>query len=211
MSLKSGELLHKRIIEAGLSQRKVAEKMGLRPETVHRHVNNKTNLSIRDAKRYAKILNCPPESLIFDPEPMPVIGEFSDEDRHVKLYPPNVFKSITWRVSPPIQWRAIKRVSKHEWLNDCYFIVDRTSMINHAIDQETLAKLSLVCNLNGETSIAVPYPKPNNKFTLRHILFGKSQINEKQLIQDDVELLWACPIILTTFVLKDSGSGEELS
>ena len=62
---------------AGMSGVQIAEQMGLRPETVSRHLNGKQNISIEDAIKYAKILGCSPEEILFQRSMCPIIGSLS--------------------------------------------------------------------------------------------------------------------------------------
>ena len=64
---------------SGLSGVQIAEQMGMRPETVSRHLNGKQNISIEDATRYAKILGCTPEDILFQRSMCPIIGELSND------------------------------------------------------------------------------------------------------------------------------------
>ena len=60
---------------AGLSGVQIAEQMGLRPETVSRHLNGKQNISIEDAMRYAKILGCTAEEILFQRSLCPIMRQ----------------------------------------------------------------------------------------------------------------------------------------
>ena len=48
------------IKSTGLSHAEVAEKKGIAPESLSRHISSKTQFTIKDAKDYAQILNIDP-------------------------------------------------------------------------------------------------------------------------------------------------------
>jgi len=219
----AGELLLQRITEAGLTQTEVANKRGIRKETVHRHVNNKTSMNVSDAIAYGKILGCPPETLLFEAKPMIVMGESSGKDLDINLYPPNKIKTISWRTTPPTSWRAIKRTSNFSWLDNTFFIVDIKAMLDFEIDQLSIGKLSVVCTSENKARIAVPYKQSNNKFSLQYVNYGQVNIDdyeERQIAANelpdskglvkDVTLRWCIPIVLTAFNLDAVGTGEEI-
>jgi hypothetical protein len=58
----------------GLSNIDLAEKLHKRPESISRHMNGKTQISVEDAELYGKILNIPPAILLFPPDPVKIKG-----------------------------------------------------------------------------------------------------------------------------------------
>jgi len=62
------------IKRAGLTQARVAEMVGYRPESVNRHCNGRSAFSVNDAITYAGILECLPEQLLFEKKPAECIG-----------------------------------------------------------------------------------------------------------------------------------------
>tara|TARA_S200002703_G_scaffold148836_1_gene145888 strand:+ start:250 stop:1032 length:783 start_codon:yes stop_codon:yes gene_type:complete len=57
-----------------LNKRQVAELKGIKPPTVSRHISGEIGISLGDAEEYAKILNCTPQHIFFQFEPVPVLG-----------------------------------------------------------------------------------------------------------------------------------------
>lgn len=60
--------------QRGISGQELAEKRGVRPETVSRHMNDRTEMSMHDYTEYAQLLDVDVATLIVEPIPMPVFG-----------------------------------------------------------------------------------------------------------------------------------------
>jgi hypothetical protein len=58
----------------GLTNIELAEQLEKRPESISRHMNGKTQISIEDAEMYGKLLNIPPAILLFPPDPVQIMG-----------------------------------------------------------------------------------------------------------------------------------------
>ena len=64
------------------SNKTIAAKKGVTPETVSRHVHSKIDMSMGDINDYAKILGCTEFDILFKNPPIPVMGcvhAYSDE------------------------------------------------------------------------------------------------------------------------------------
>ena len=55
-----------------IDQKKLAAELGVAEETVSRHLNGKTSMSIDQAKEYERILGVTAESLLINPEPLTI-------------------------------------------------------------------------------------------------------------------------------------------
>jgi plasmid maintenance system antidote protein VapI len=51
-----GHILRVAMVDAGLNQRELADKVGLTLQTVNRHINDKTPVSVPQLVRYAEVL-----------------------------------------------------------------------------------------------------------------------------------------------------------
>jgi plasmid maintenance system antidote protein VapI len=51
-----GHILRVAMVDAGLNQRELADKVGLTLQTVNRHINNKTDVSVPQLVRYGEVL-----------------------------------------------------------------------------------------------------------------------------------------------------------
>lgn len=58
----------------GITNLELATQLDKRPESISRHMNSKTQISIEDAAMYGKILDIPPAILLFPPDPVKIKG-----------------------------------------------------------------------------------------------------------------------------------------
>jgi len=62
------------IARSGMSKKEVAALKGITPETLSRQVHGKIQMTLADAERYSKILDCSPQDVLFALPPVPIIG-----------------------------------------------------------------------------------------------------------------------------------------
>lgn len=62
------------IARSGMSKREVAALKGITPETLSRQIHGKIQMTLQDAERYGKILDCSPQDVLFALPPVPIIG-----------------------------------------------------------------------------------------------------------------------------------------
>ena len=62
------------IARSGMSKREVAALKGVTPETLSRQIHGKIQLTLQDAERYSKILDCSPQDIMFATPPVPIVG-----------------------------------------------------------------------------------------------------------------------------------------
>jgi DNA-binding Xre family transcriptional regulator len=62
------------IARSGMSKREVAALKGITPETLSRQIHGKIQMTLQDAERYAKILDCTPQDVLFVLPPVPIVG-----------------------------------------------------------------------------------------------------------------------------------------
>ena len=63
------------IQRSGYTNKEIAQKRGVTPETLSRHIHGHINMSIHDIEAYAEILKVSPQSILFSEAPIPIIGE----------------------------------------------------------------------------------------------------------------------------------------
>lgn len=62
------------IARSGMSKKEVAALKGITPETLSRQIHGKIQMTLADAERYGKILDCSPQDVLFALPPVPIIG-----------------------------------------------------------------------------------------------------------------------------------------
>lgn len=62
------------IARSGMSKREVAALKGVTPETLSRQIHGKIQMTLQDADRYAKILDCTAQDVMFATPPVPIVG-----------------------------------------------------------------------------------------------------------------------------------------
>ena len=203
---------------ASLSGVQIAEQMGLRPETVSRHLNGKQNISIEDAMRYAKILGCTAEEILFQRSLCPIIGELAptgmfthygqNESKINYLAGPISFQSFHGAYSCP-GWFAKKKTA--------IAVIDTRPIDKRYIHNQTVGQISLNCIKNfqdGKDVTVLGYPFENSDFktyTIRRIINMVDAVQERDrkkpvkyplLDKDflpDCELLWSVPVSMMIY------------
>ena len=203
---------------ASLSGVQIAEQMGLRPETVSRHLNGKQNISIEDAMRYAKILGCTAEEILFQRSLCPIIGEMAttgifthygqNESKINYLAGPISFQSFHGAYSCP-GWFAKKKTA--------IAVIDTRPIDKRYIHNQTVGQISLNCIKNfqdGKDVTVLGYPFENSDFktyTIRRIINMVDAVQERDrkkpvkyplLDKDflpDCELVWSVPVLMMIY------------
>lgn len=199
---------------AGLSGVQIAEQMGLRPETVSRHLNGKQNISIEDAMRYAKILGCTAEEILFQRSLCPIIGELEtsgifthygqNESKINYLAGPFSFQSYHGAYSCP-GWFTKKKTA--------IAIIDTRPIDKRFVHNQSVGQISLNCikgiGDGGKDLTVLGYPFENSDFsthTVRRIINmvdamqakdRQKNINYPQMEKDylsNCELVWSVPV-----------------
>ena len=78
--------LDKMIRAAGLQKKVVAERKGVTPETLSRHIHEKVPMTLRDAEDYAEILGCTPHQISYKSDPVKIVGKIhltNDSDNNI--------------------------------------------------------------------------------------------------------------------------------
>lgn len=184
---------------SGKTQVQVAKEKGIQPESLSRHISGRSQFSIQDAIEYAAILKCTPEQLLFERNPMPIIGVCKDavDTEFYSLDQP--MKYIQTR-SQPLPGHALLR---GEWTNaphadTDYYMLDTRPMKKYEVAQSTYGRAAYVKVSKGQqtlsptglkTFLCIPYPMPDGTFVLSTLYDSKTITG--------VKLDWACPRIMT--------------
>jgi transcriptional regulator with XRE-family HTH domain len=211
--------------KAGISGVQIAEQMGFRPETVSRHLNGKQTISIDDAIKYARILNCSAEEILFKRSMCPIVGDLDktgnftsygeDESKRSYLAGPYNF-SPNDAAYFTAGWFSPKKTS--------IAIFDSKPIAKKYIHDQSVGQISL-CQAKIENKIqtVLAYPFENADFetyTLRKLVsvvsaMGKSNETRplhnttskplKNGIFESVDLIWATPLKAVIYDPPTSG------
>jgi|TARA_B100000085_G_scaffold280124_2_gene304537 hypothetical protein len=102
--------LNKMIEKSGLQKKVVAERKGVTPETLSRHIHERVPMTIVDAREYADILGCHAYEIVFEQAGVPIIGHchlHQDSTVFRELYlnmhdtkqNPQLIKGLDWAYS----------------------------------------------------------------------------------------------------------------
>lgn len=212
--------------KAGISGVQIAEQMGFRPETVSRHLNGKQTISIDDAIKYARILNCSAEEILFKRSMCPLIGELDantgifksfGEDESKRRYlagPFNFTASDAAYFSPG--WFSPKKTS--------IAILDSRPIVKNYIHDQSVGQISLCqAKIQNKIETLLAYPFENADFetyTLRKLISVVSGMGNKHGsralqsptskplkdgVYESVELIWATPLKAVIYDPPTSG------
>jgi len=183
----SGTQLKKLAKARGMSGAELAKRRDIRPETVSRHMNDRTAMSQADLQAYAEILEVEVSNLIAQSAPTPVFGVLDRSSvvhpRHASQPPqgvtfggPSAVGSVSTAVLQPKQ---MVRTATHDFtrlgfddvqLDGCFF-VHAASLVSQEISRFCHAQLCMSSaeTSNGEYSwiLGALYPQPENTFA-RH-------------------------------------------
>jgi len=73
--MRMGNNLNERIRLSGMSKKQVAALNGVTPETISRQIHSRVQMTVPDAERYAAILNCTVQEILFQTDPIHIIAK----------------------------------------------------------------------------------------------------------------------------------------
>jgi len=207
--------------KAGISKKEVAALKGVTPETLSRQIHGKIQMTLQDAERYAKILDCTAPDILFSTPPVPIIGYCklvkcdSEDPRcpptgvHVereisagktmgKVYLPNYIQQNTGA----ILWSADKNYSGpfQLWKTAVEFIqldpIENKYVSDDAIQNECYALLKNSVSATGydkKTKLVrgTLYPEPGDLYTIHNTNSG--------LMVKGQEVIWASACLAASF------------
>ena len=196
-----------------IDQKKLAQELGVAEETVSRHLNGKTSMSIEQAKEYERILGVTAESLLINPDPLVISAYAYVEDNGASNVAISENKDEDKFILPPIDFKKQRTMlmsiannhykSKDGSINlkdpkniqfNTLIIMDSEYNVEEAhkfeeewcylkISDEDVAKDN---GLDRSLHIGLPYKEPYGKHTIEFPISG--------VVVKDVYLEWAYPI-----------------
>ena len=189
-SLQMGNNLKYFIKLAGMTNAQVAAAKGIAPESVSRHCNGRSQMSIRDALDYAAILECPPEALLFEKPPLVVIGKMTNGQK-VELFNESERYEVSVNATFGPGTRLMDRVwddSNNTSYDGMYTVLDARPMKTNTVPQGAYGKPCIVSfeHAKGKTEVGyyIVFPMPGNLFTLQAV-YGRG-------LHQSVSVNWAC-------------------
>jgi transcriptional regulator with XRE-family HTH domain len=198
--------LEARIKISGMTKKEVAAANGVTPETISRQIHSKVQMTVSDAEKYAAILNCSVQQILFRTEPIPVVARGNISANGECTRTPCV---IDGKCSP------CGYVYAHEYYNTdnvaLYWTVDKNTqaaekrlwdksivcMLRDPIENQYVHRKCIqnhcIVKVTGENNLLSGelYPEPGALYTL-------DQPYEKE-ISRGLKLEWATPIVAVTF------------
>ena len=202
--------LQEMIARSGMQKQKVASMKGITPETLSRHISGKIQLTRRDADEYGLILNCRPQEILFQIEPMPVVARWTiNANKKFTLswsankrgeYPKMYLSAHHHQLSFAVHYDfTSKQLASTDipmtpwWTPSKIDVVYGKGRINDKICKQSIMSLSYARTANGDLVFGYIYPTPTyglyNVHLPQTITFGGME--EKK----NLELDWACPVI----------------
>ena len=213
------------IARSGMSKREVAALKGITPETLSRQIHGKIQMTLADAERYAKILDCTAQDIMFATPPVPIVGyckivkcdpeshdcppagirierEISAGKTMGKVYLHSYMQTNT----AAVLWSAEDGYSGlwEQWKSAVHFIerepIEKGFVSENAIQQEAYAFLENAvqeCGVDRRLVCGIVYPEPGGVYTVHN--------NDTGLAVKGQKLLWAAASLSVSFRPKLRG------
>lgn len=207
------------IARSGMSKREVAALKGVTPETLSRQIHGKIQMTLQDADRYAKILDCTAQDVMFATPPVPIVGyckivkcnpdahdcpptgvrierEISAGKTMGKVYLHSYMQTDT----AAVLWSAEEGYSGlwEQWKSAVNFIerspIEQGFVSENAIQQEAYAYLENPVQefgIDRRLVAGIVYPEPGGLYTVHNNDTGLSVKGQK--------LLWASASVSVSF------------
>ena len=188
--------LEEMINQSGMTKREVAKAMGLRPETVSRHINHKINVGCDDLEKYTKILKCNFLDFFVDRSIAQIIGrwEFLDKKEQTKyLFLPRGEQNL--ELTSILTHRTLGAVIgspqdvKNAFLSNPgtpVSIIDLSDVGDTPFHREDVGKYCYVKLRDNQLIAGNCYPQPNSKFLVENHQSGDLH---------GIEIEWARPVL----------------
>ena len=207
--LKMPNNLDTMIRRSGLLNKEVAERKGIRPETVSRHISGALQFTIKDAEEYAMILGCSAQEVLFVQQPIPLFG-YLDDDNVTTIS--KVEKERAFYLSWPCPETRRIVIAEHtkkakQWANGRMYMFDSDPINKGDVDQDCYMNLSIfLVEGSSHPQFGVLYPEPGGTYTIgfntdSHTKMDQSQQpgGELALKRSGLNLKWGCPIVSSIF------------
>lgn len=196
--------LAKQIARSGLTKKEVGKLAGgYTPETVSRHQSGNIKMTLDHAEAYARVLNCGPYDIMFEAQPMPIIGKcYIDKDGTITrsvgkksygqvyshTYRPAETGIVHWSMHPEYQgiWQYLRGALESVLLDpikNCYVHDEAKGHECYALTEEPYEYFGSKTRLAG----GILYPEPGNIYTIHN-----GDINHTVRGQ---KLVWATPLL----------------
>ena len=195
------------IRRSGLLNKEVAERKGIRPETVSRHISGALQFTLKDAEEYAMILGCTAQDVLFVQQPTYVFGYL--DNSVVNVITPAEKQEAYFLPFPTTETRKII-ISRHteqskKWANDRMYMFDSAPINKGEVDTNAYMALSIYL-VAGQTKphFGVIYPEPGSTFTVTSNSDSHTQQDQSVITGvvgepvskiTGLNLKWACPIV----------------
>jgi len=194
------------IRKSGMLRKEVAERMGIRPETVSRHVSGALQFSIKQATEYAMILECKAQDILFSQNSVPLFGTL--DEGHVTMIDPSEGE-VSYHVPFPISENSRFIIANHtaqnkKWANGRMYMFSNKCILKQFVDDTSFMKLCVLKIANdNQIRFAVVFPEPGGTFSLGFDVDSHSNSDgsgvPQSLIKSDIQkglsLNWCTPIL----------------
>tara|TARA_R110001592_G_scaffold237768_1_gene497002 strand:+ start:443 stop:1150 length:708 start_codon:yes stop_codon:yes gene_type:complete len=194
------------ITKSGMLRKDVAERMGIRPETVSRHLSGGLQFSISQAEQYAMILQCNPQDILFAQKAVPLFGTL-DADIVTAVDPSEA--EISYYVDYPVDEHRRFVISKHtasnkQWANGRLYSFSGQFIKKQKVDDNSFMRLCIFkVKKDRKIRFGVIYPEPGGTYAVG--LNSDSHTESEQggvltnaahkQIARGLELSWCTPIL----------------
>tara|TARA_R100001510_G_C7596428_1_gene164374 strand:- start:13 stop:786 length:774 start_codon:yes stop_codon:yes gene_type:complete len=196
------------------SNKTIAIKKGVRPETVSRHSHDKIDMSMQDIKDYAEILGCTTFDIIFKSQPMPIVGIASAETndgwiKYTHALTPETAECLYLHGTHDVNLSACKfefaddYQGPYKMLDGAFEVWDANPALEHRVSKDALMNLCLIRTVNEEMHRGILYPQPgSNKYSL--VMNHSAEPD----VMKDLELEWAAPIL--KYIMRPDLEGASI-
>ena len=205
-TLKMPNNLDVMIRRSGMLNKDVAERKGIRPETVSRHISGALQFTLKDAEEYAVILGCSPQDILFAQSAVPLFG-YLDGNQVMVCDPteaPRAFY-VPFISDPRRRFVMSDHTAQNKrWANGRMYSFINSCIEKQVVDEHCFMRLSIV-KIKGDKQVrfGVVYPEPGGTFSIGFNSDSHTDSDQGGApptlihteIQKELNLAWATPII----------------
>ena len=195
------------------SNKTIAVKKGVTPETVSRHSSDKIDMSMQDIRDYAEILGCTTMDIIYTSPPVPMlaIATCTDDDGplmyHQHISPGDAKVCyIHGNFDADLGCAKIELPAKYQgrykWLDGGIEIFPKTPCITNTVSPDAFMKPCLVRAVDENIYSGTLFPQAGS-----HLYSIVPTYGDSKSIICDLELEWATPII--SYILRPDHLNAE--
>ena len=205
-TLKMPNNLDVMIRRAGMLNKDVAERKGIRPETVSRHISGALQFTLKDAEEYAVILGCTPQDILFAQNAVPLFGYLDGNQVNVcdPTEAPRAFYT-PYITTPDRRFVMSDHTAQNKrWANGRMYAFSNLCIEKQVVDEQCFMRLSIV-KIKGDKIVrfGVVYPEPGGTFSIGFNSDSHTDSDQggtpptliHTQIKKEIILAWATPII----------------